>query len=255
MSDTIHNTLHFDYRGARVLVTGGTSGIGAGIANAYRDAGAQVTITGTRSSAADYDADLSGFSYLQLDVENSAQVDAVAAAQSRLDILVNNAGIALPSIGLDEWDPDNFTRAINIHLVSGFRMARGCLEALKSSRLPGGASIIGIASMSSYFGIGIVPGYGAGKTGLLGITRAMAVEWGPHGIRANNVAVGLCESRMTVGTLSNPQYYEPTLRRTPLGRVGTPADVAGAVLFLTSAQASWITGQTLPIDGGFTVSG
>ena len=255
MTDTIRNSLHFDYRGARVLVTGGTSGIGAGIAAAYREAGAQVTITGTRASTADYDADLTGYRYLQLDVENMAQIDAVAQAQSELDILVNNAGIALPSIGLDEWDPDVFARAINIHLVSGFRMARRCLDALKQSPLTGGASIIGIGSMSSYFGIGIVPGYGAGKTGLLGITRAMAVEWGPHGIRANNVAVGLCESRMTASTLSNPQYYEPTLQRTPLGRAGVPADVAGAVLFLSSAQAGWITGQTLPIDGGFTISG
>ena len=74
------------------------------------------------------------------------------------------------------------------------------------------------------------------------LTRALAVEWGPCRIRANAVAVGLCESRMTVGTLSNPQYYEPTLARTPLGRTGTPEDVAGAVLFLSSAQASWITG-------------
>ena len=255
MADTIHNSLHFDYHGARVLVTGGTSGIGAGIAAAYREAGAQVTITGTRASTADYDTDLAGYRYLQLDVENMAQIDAVAQAQPELDILVNNAGIALPSIGLDEWDPDVFARAINIHLVSGFRMARRCFEVLKKSRLAGGASIIGIASMSSYFGIGIVPGYGAGKTGLLGITRSMAVEWGPHGIRANNVAVGLCESRMTASTLSNPQYYEPTLQRTPLGRVGVPGDVAGAVLFLSSAQAGWITGQTLPIDGGFTISG
>ncbi len=128
MSETIQNFTHFDYRGAHVLVTGGTSGIGAGIAAAYREAGAQVTITGTRASTADYDTDLSGYRYLQLDVENMAQIDAVAQAQPELDILVNNAGIALPSIGLDEWDPDVFARAINIHLVSGFRMARRCLR-------------------------------------------------------------------------------------------------------------------------------
>ena len=255
MSETIQNFTCFDYRGAHVLVTGGTSGIGAGIAAAYREAGAQVTITGTRASTADYDTDLSGYRYLQLDVENMSQIDAVAQAHPELDILVNNAGIALPSIGLDEWDPDVVARSIDIHLVSGFRMARRCRDALMKSQLTGGASVIGIGSMSSYFGIGIVPGYGAGKTGLLGITRALAVEWGPYRIRANAVAVGLCESRMTVGTLSNPQYYEPTLARTPLGRTGTPEDVAGAVLFLSSAQASWITGQTLPIDGGFTVSG
>jgi len=255
MSDTIHNTLRFDYRGARVLVTGGTSGIGAAIAAAYREAGAEVTITGTRAAAADYDEDLSGYRYLQLDVEDAAQVGKVAAAQQQLDVLVNNAGLALPSLGLDEYEPDVFARAVNMHLVAAYRMAKGCQSALSASKLAGGASIIGIASMSSYFGIGIVPGYGAAKTGLLGLTRALAVEWGSKNIRVNAVAVGLCESRMTAGTLSNPQYYQPTLQRTPLGRVGAPADVVGAVLFLTSAQASWITGQTLPIDGGFTVSG
>ncbi len=249
------NAAHFDFSGARILVTGGTSGIGAGIAAAYLAAGAEVTITGTRASAGDYDTDLSGYRYLQLDVENPAQVDAVAQAQTQLDVLVNNAGIALPSLGLDEWDPDNFVRAVNIHLISGFRLARGCRDALRASELAGGASVIGIASMSSYFGMGIIPGYGAGKTGLLGVTRAMAVEWGAIGIRANCVAVGLCESRMTSATIANPEWSAPTMARTPAGRHGTPEDVAGAVLFLSSSQASWITGQTLPIDGGYTVAG
>ncbi|MEZ5568631.1 MAG: SDR family oxidoreductase [Halioglobus sp.] len=250
-----HNAGQFDFSGARVLVTGGTSGIGAGIAAAYRDAGAEVTITGTRPAAGEYDDDLSGYRYLQLDVENGEQVDRVARAQASLDILVNNAGIALPSLGLDEWETENFIRAVNLHLVSGFRLARGCRDALKGSSLAGGASIIGIASMSSYFGIGLVPGYGAAKTGLLGMIRAIAVEWGALGIRANAVAVGLCESRMTSAIIENPEWAAPTLARTPLGRHGVPADVAGAVLFLTSAQASWITGQCLPIDGGFTVAG
>jgi 3-oxoacyl-[acyl-carrier protein] reductase len=255
MSDTIHNTLRFDYRGAHVLVTGGTSGIGAAIAAAYREADAAVTITGTRAGAADYDEDLSGYRYLQLDVEDAAQIATVAAAQQQLDVLVNNAGLALPSLGLDEYEPDVFARAVNMHLVSAYRMAKGCQPALSASRLAGGASIIGIASMSSYFGIGIVPGYGAAKTGLLGLTRTLAVEWGPRNIRVNAVAVGLCESRMTASTFANPQWAKPTLDRTPAGRLGVPQDVTGAVLFLTSAGASWITGQTLPIDGGFTVSG
>ena len=249
------NAANFDFSGARVLVTGGTSGIGAGIAAAYLAAGAEVTITGTRADATDYDADLSGYRYLQLDVENMAQIDAVAQAQTQLDVLVNNAGIALPAMGLDEWDPDNFARAINIHLVSGFRLARGCRDALRASGFVGGGSVIGVASMTSYFGIGMLPGYGAGKTGLLGATRAMAMEWGALGIRANCVAVGLCESRMTSATIANPEWSAPTLARTPLGRHGVPGDVAGAVLFLSSAQASWITGQTLPIDGGYSVAG
>lgn len=251
------NEARYDYSGAKVLVTGGTSGIGAAIAAGYRNAGADVTITGTRAGANDYDEDLSGYRYLQLDVEDAANIAEVAAAASAggLDILVNNAGFALPSIGLSEYDPEIFARAVNMHLISAYRMAHGCVDALGRSGLAGGGSIIGIASMSSYFGIGIVPGYGAGKTGILGLTRALAVEWGQRNIRVNAVAAGLTESRMTAGTFANPAWSEPTLARTPAGRLGKPEDIAGAVLFLTSSAASWITGQTLPIDGGFTVAG
>lgn len=245
----------FDFAGARVLVTGGTSGIGAAIAAGYRQAGADVTITGTRKAPADYDEDLSGYRYLTLDVEDREQVASVAAAQDELDILVNNAGIALPSTGLDEYEPDIFERAINTHLISAYRMAHGCRDALTRSGFPGGASIIGIGSMSSYFGIGIVPGYGSAKTGLIGMTRALAVEWAPRGIRVNAVAAGLTESRMNTNTFANPQWTEPALARTPAGRLGKPEDIAVPVLFLTSPASSWITGQMLPIDGGYTVAG
>ena len=247
------NGVNFDYSGAKVLVTGGTSGIGAGIAAAYRDAGAVVTITGTRASAADYDEDLSGYRYVSLNVEDRGQVDAVAAAQEELDILVNNAGIALPSLGLDEFEPDVFERAVTMLLTSAFRMSRGCRDALARSSFPGGASIVGIGSMTSYFGILGVPGYGSAKTGLLGMTRALANQWGPLGIRVNAVAPGLTKSRMN--DLTDPRWTEPTLARTPAGRLGLPEDIAGPVLFLTSPAASWITGQMLPIDGGYTVSG
>ena len=246
--------LKFNYNNCHVLVTGGTSGIGAGIAQAYRAAGAHVTITGTRSSAADYDIDLDGYRYLQLDIEDVASIDAVANALPNLDILINNAGFALPSIGLDEYQPDIFERAVRMHLVSGYRMAHGCADKLLKSTLPGGPSIIGIASMSSFFGIDIVPGYGAAKTGVIGLTRALAVHWGGR-IRVNAVAAGLTESRMTATTVANPEWSAPTLARTPAARLGVPQDIAGPVLFLTSAAAGWITGQTLPVDGGFTVSG
>lgn len=249
------NLSSFDFGGARVLVTGGTSGIGAAIAQAYRRSGAEVIITGTRARAADYDSDLSGYCYESLDIESAEQIAALGARLTGLDILVNNAGLALPSLGLDEYDPEVFSRAVNMHLVGAYRMSHACRDLLAASTLQGGASIVGIASMSSYFGIGIVPGYGAAKTGLLGMTRALAVEWGKLGIRVNAVAAGLTASRMTAATFENPQWAQPTLARTPLGRLGEPEDIAGAVLFLTSAQASWITGQTLPIDGGFTVAG
>lgn len=245
----------YDYSGAHILVTGGTSGIGAATAAAYRDAGADVTITGTRGSAGEYDADLSGYRYFQLDVEDGANIDNVAAALPRLDILVNNAGIALPSQGLDEWEPEIFDRAVNMLLNSAFRMARRTVDLLADSKLAGGGSVIGIGSMSSFFGIGLVPGYGAAKTGLVGLTRTMAVQWGARGVRANAVAAGLTLSGMTAGTFEQAEWIEPTLARTPLGRLGDPGDIANAILFLTSPAASWITGQTLYVDGGYTVSG
>ena len=245
----------YDYSDAHILVTGGTSGIGAATAAAYRDAGADVTITGTRGSADEYDADLSGYRYLQLDVEDSANIDSVAAVLPRLDILINNAGIALPSQGLDEWEPEIFDRAVNMLLNSAFRMARRTVDLLADSKLTGGGSVIGIGSMSSFFGIGLVPGYGAAKTGLVGLTRTMAVQWGARGVRANAVAAGLTLSGMTSGTFEQAEWIEPTLVRTPLGRLGDPVDIANAILFLTSPAASWITGQTLCVDGGYTVSG
>ena len=245
----------FDYSGAHVLVTGGTSGIGAATAAAYRDAGADVTITGTRGSAGEYDADLSGYRYLPMNIEEGASIDAVAAALPRLDILINNAGMALPSLGLDEYEPDVFARAVNMLLIGAFRMARRSVDLLAQSKLAGGASVIGIASMSSYFGIPIVPGYGAAKTGLLGLTRALAVEWGPRNVRVTAVAAGLTQSKMTAGTFAEEAWTAPTLQRTPLGRLGVPEDIAQPILFLTSPGAAWVTGQTLPIDGGYTVSG
>lgn len=249
------SNIAFDYSGATVLVTGGTSGIGAGIAKAYREAGADVIITGTRSSPEKYEADLSAYRYLPLNIEDKHSVDAAAGALDRLDILINNAGLALPAIGLDEWEPDNFDRAIAIHMTSAFRLATRCRALLRDSPLAGGASVIGLASMASYFGIEGIPGYGSGKTGLLGMTRVLAVHWARDNIRVNAVAPGLTHSRMTTFSIEDPVYSAQTLDRTPIRRFGMPEDTSGAVLFLTSAAARWITGQVLAVDGGFSISG
>jgi 3-oxoacyl-[acyl-carrier protein] reductase len=245
----------YNFSNASVLITGGTGGLGNGIAEAFRDAGADVTITGTRGSPADYTEDLAGYRYLPLDIEDRAQIDAIAAKLPKLDILINSAGLALMMLGLDEYEPDNFERAITMHLTGVYRLAACCIPLLEKSTLPGGASIICMASMSSYFGIEHVPGYGAGKTGLLGMIRAMAVHWAKSNIRINGLAVGLARSKMTGMVFNTPALSEPMLARVPLGRHGEPADVAGAALFLSSDAASWITGQILPIDGGFSIAG
>ncbi len=249
------NNVRFDYSGASVLVTGGTSGLGLGVAAAYRDAGANVAITGTRPSAAEYDEDLKGFRYHQLNVENRENIDRVAGAIQTLDILVNSAGLALFSLGLDEYDPDVFERAINMYLTNVYRLAARCAPALSQSQLPGGASMISMASMSSFFGIDAVPGYGSGKTGLLGLTRVLAVHWAKNNVRVNAIAAGMTRSRMTTPVLQNPQINAMMLARVPLGRHGEPVDIVGAALFLSSAAAAWITGQTLAVDGGFSIAG
>jgi NAD(P)-dependent dehydrogenase (short-subunit alcohol dehydrogenase family) len=114
---------------------------------------------------------------------------------------------------------------------------------------------VGIGSMSSIFGIEYVPGYGAAKTGLLGLTRAMAVAWGRRNIRANAVAAGLIPTRMTAKAVEGPEFIAPTIARTPLGRLGTAAEVADVVLFLASPAAAFVTGQVLPVDGGFSIKG
>lgn len=243
----------FDYRDAHVLVTGGTNGIGAGVAAAYREAGAIVTITGTRASAADYDADLSGYRYLQLQLTDNAQIEAVANTLPNLDILVNNAG---GNFMVDnEYEPDVFERALQVNLVSAYRMAHACHAKLAQSLLPGGASVIGLGSMTSLFGVEVVPGYGAAKGGLAQLTKTLAIAWAKDNIRVNCIAAGIIASNMTAPALSHDAFTEPVLARTPMKRIGTPEDIAGAILFLTSAAAGFITGQLLPVDGGYSVMG
>lgn len=249
------NDVRFDFTGTRVLVTGGTSGIGASIAAEFAQAGAEVAVTGTRGAASDYDEDLSRYRYLQLDLEDNASIDAVADALPALDILVNNAGLSFYSLGLDERDPDVFARAVQIHLVSAFRLTSRLAAKLGKSTRPGGGAVVGIGSVTSFMGIAVTLGYGAGKTGLLGMTRGLAVDLGPKNVRINVVAAGLTRSRMTAAAFENPAWSEPTIARTPLRRMGEAEDVAGPVLFLASSAASWITGTTVMVDGGYTIAG
>jgi 3-oxoacyl-[acyl-carrier protein] reductase len=244
----------YDYRGANVLVTGGSSGIGEGIARAYAASGAHVTITGTRARASDYEADLRDFRYLALDARENDAIDSVASALDALDILVNNAGANSPG-GRSEYEPDVFDESVRINLTSAYRMAHACKPLLAASRLSGGASVIGIASMTSFFGNEWVPGYGAAKAGIAQLTKTLAIAWAGDRIRVNAVAAGLIATRMTEVMLADTALTAKFVDRTPLARVGTPKDIAGAVLFLTSAAAEYITGQTLPVDGGFSIRG
>ncbi|MEH6593123.1 MAG: SDR family oxidoreductase [Halioglobus sp.] len=246
--------VEYNYRGAKVLVTGGSNGIGYSIASAFSAAGAQVTITGTRSSPDTYDNDLSAFTYKQLQVKERDAIQALAADLDGLDILVNNAGASLPG-GQDEWQPEVFEESVRINLLSTFDLANACKEMLTASALPGGASIIGIASLSSTFAIEMVPGYGAAKAGLVQLTKTLGVSWAKNGIRANAVAAGIIDTRMTSIMKEIPKMNDPIIERTPMKRWGTTEEIASAVLFMASSGASFITGQTLIVDGGYSVFG
>lgn len=248
------NEVRFDFTGAKVLVTGGSNGIGLGIAQAFTTAGAHVTITGTRQSATEYDHDLSSFDYAQCSMSDVSQLTDLASKFSQLDVLVNNAGQVMPRSG-NEYDPDVFDEALQINVSAAFRLSRLLHRALKASSLASGASIINVASLSSFFAVEFVPGYGAAKAAVVQMTKTLAVHYARNNIRVNAVAPGVIESNMTAPMLAIESMATAQLARIPQARIGSPDDIAPAVLFLVSSNASYITGQTLLIDGGFSVLG
>lgn len=237
------NSAKFDYSGANVLVTGGSNGIGYAIATAFRDAGAHVTITGTRADGV-YDSDFTGLSYRQLDMRDAAAIEATAAALPKLDVLVNCAGQAK----FNEYEPEAFADTIAVNLTGSFRMANAVLAQLKASR----GSVINIASMTSYYGMAMIPGYGASKAGVLQMTKTLAEAWASDGVRVNAIAPGWVETNMTAPAQGNPDFDAQIVARTPMKRWAKPAEMAGTVLFLCSDAAAFITGVTVPVDGGFS---
>ncbi len=238
----------FDGSGMNVLVTGGSSGIGLAVATAYAQSNATVTITGRKSGPDEYSSDLSAFDYVQCDVARPAELETLVSGLSELDILVNNAGGSL--FRFDEWNPDVFERSVAANLFGAFRLSMLCRPLLAASATEGGASIVNLASMASYLGLTEVPGYGAAKAGVVQMTKVLAVQFAPESIRVNAVAPGLIATNSTAGIVASEERTNAYKARIPMRRLGTPAEVAPAVLFLSSAQARYITGQTLPIDGG-----
>ncbi len=243
----------FDFGGAHVLVTGGTGGIGLAVARAFAGAGAAVTVTGTRAGPGDYDhaAELRPFTYRPLRLGDPDSVDALAGGLDRLTVLVNNAGQNLPG-GRDEYRPEVFDEVVASNLTGAYRLTAACRPLLAAAD---GASVVNLASLASFFGVPFVPAYAAAKAGVVALTRTLAMAWAPHGIRVNAVAPGVIETNMTAPMLGIEALTAPLLARTPAGRLGTPEDVAPAVLFLASPAARYITGTTLMVDGGFSVAG
>lgn len=246
------NLAAFDFSGTRVLVTGGTSGIGHAVAIAFRDAGAFVDVTGTRTSSEAYDTDLTGLAYHQLEMADAEAIDELGRSFGSLDVLVNNAGANFPG-GRDEWIPDVFDDALTINLSGAFRLTMACHSALLRSNADGGASVVNMVSISAFLAVPVVPGYGSGKAGLLQLTRNLAAHWAGEGIRVNAVAPGVIDTPMTAPMKGFPEFIDQQLAHIPMGRFGMADEIAPIVLFLCTAQAGYVTGHALAADGGYQV--
>jgi NAD(P)-dependent dehydrogenase (short-subunit alcohol dehydrogenase family) len=218
------------------VITGAAGGIGGALVSAFRDAGYDTI--GVDCAPAD--------GVTMLDVTDADAVTAFAATLDGLDVLVNAAGVLRL---LREYDPAEFARVVDINLTGTMRMAVACRAPLAKVR----GAIVNIASMHAIFGAPLSPAYAASKAGVVQLTKSLAVAWAGDGIRVNAVAPGWIETPMTVPARSDSTRNRAILDRTPLGRWGTPADLAGPVLFLAGAGARFITGAVLPVDGGYSV--
>lgn len=232
----------FDFSAKTVLITGGTQGIGLAIADGFRQAGAYVHITGTRSAPALYDEDLSRFTYHSVDFTDSTAAERLASEFPHLDVLVNNAGTA----GRDEHESAGFRRTIEVNLIAPANLSFALFPTLKAS----GGCIVNVGSIASFVSLRRTPAYTVSKTGLLGLTRTMADLWAIQGVRVNLVAPGYIDTRMISEITRSPESLARLTGQVPLRALGQPQDVAHAAMFLASPEARYITGQSLVIDGG-----
>jgi 3-oxoacyl-[acyl-carrier protein] reductase len=240
-----------DFSGKTVLVVGGSSGIGNGIAQAFRNKGASVHVAGTRASAADYadspDSQLDGLHYHRIDAGSTESIESFAPPFDRLDVLVLSQGQVLYK--RQEFKTAAFKQVVDVNMTSLMTFAEKFHAMLKASQ----GSIITISSTAAFHAVRGNPAYAASKAGAFGLTRTLGDAWARDGIRVNGIAPGFVATKMTRVTTDHPQRKEAAMERIPLGRFGTPTDMAGVALFLASPLAAYVIGQTIPVDGGLTL--
>ena len=229
----------------QALITGGARGIGLGIAEAMLAAGYAVTVTGLTAEEIATVPARDHLVAVQLDVTSDAEVAACIRKFKQLDALINCAGIVLRDG--KEFTIEGFQKVIDVNLTGTMRM---CLAAQPLLEQSGGA-IVNTASVWSFFGGGLVPGYTASKGGVAQLTKALAVAWAPT-IRVNAIAPGWVETALTAAARADAARSQAIIDRTPQGRWGKPQDIGGAAVFLCSEGAGFITGTVLPVDGGYT---
>jgi 2-deoxy-D-gluconate 3-dehydrogenase len=257
---TTREEIMFDLTGKIALVTGGNGGIGLGMARGLAQAGATVVLAGRnaqKSALAAATLRTEGWlcDAIEADVSSEHEVASlfqqVMLRHGRVDILVNNAGgtVRKPphDLTLDEWHS-----VMDTNLTSTFLCCRAAHALMKES---GGGKIINIGSMLSIFGAPYAAVYGASKGGVVQFTRSIATAWAPDNIQANAVLPGWIDTELTRGAREQvPGLNEKVLARTPAGRWGVPADLAGIAVFLASSASDFVTGAAIPVDGGYSIS-
>lgn len=230
------------------LVTGGTRGIGEGVARALAGAGWRVVAASASAEEIAAFAPDPAIETLLLDVTSDPSVAGAVDHCPRLDAVVNCAGILIR--GGAEYTMEAFEKTVSVNLFGTMRVCLAARPKLAASR----GAIVNLASMYSFFGAPHAPGYAASKGGVAQLTKSLAVAWAPEGIRVNAVAPGWIETPLTRPAVEDAARSAAIVGRTPMGRWGAPDDVAGAVLFLLSDAARFVTGTVLPVDGGFAVA-
>jgi len=240
-----------DFTGKSILVVGGSSGIGNGIAHGFRDRGAEVHVWGTRADASDYDhadgSDLSGLGYSCVDVGDPDAVEEAPLPFASLDVLVLCQGTVVYKRG--EFERAGWDHVMAVNLDSLMHIARKFKPQLLESQ----GSLIVVSSVSGLKANIGNPAYAASKAGAISLTKSLGQAWGPEGIRVNGLAPGLVDTKLTRVTTQNPDRLAGALASIPQRRMGLPADMAGAAIFLASPLASYVTGHTLVVDGGLTL--
>jgi 2-deoxy-D-gluconate 3-dehydrogenase len=247
----------FDLKGRVALVTGGNGGIGLGMARGMAEAGAAIAVAGrsaAKSEAAAAELAKLGAKTIVVsgDVADEAQCRKLAeetvARLGRLDILVNNAGINIRKPA-QELSAAEWKEVIDTNLTSAFVCSQAAYPAMKQA---GGGKIINIGSMLSIFGAGFAPAYGASKGGIVQLTKALASGWAKDNIQVNAVLPGWIDTDLTRGAREQIKGLNAmVLMRTPAGRWGVPADLAGIAVFLASRASDFVTGTAIPVDGGY----
>ena len=238
------------FAGRVALVSGGTSGIGAGIADALARCGAVVTVTGAtddEAEAAKREPSFRCHDARTLDVRDTPAIAKLVSDLPRLDMLVNCAGIIRRGA---EHDPLVFADVLDVNLTGTMRLCAAARPLLAQTA----GCIVNTASVLSYLGGALVPGYAASKGGVAQLTKSLAIAYAADRIRVNAIAPGWVATPLTQALQDDPGRSAAILARTPLGRWGKPDDIAGTAVFLCSPAASFITGAILPVDGGYLVA-